>query len=195
MLHLLLTAALAAEPAALPPQPDPGTVILVNPLGPVVAQVLMVAPLGDEFFQVRAFDLNARAHHAFSDRWALTIQADFTAGQLLVYAVHAGVRAGPRFSFGRQGLKGWGVSPFLLTGVTSMGAGDYPLANWANVGFGTEIGRLFVLRENLAIELGTGLYWTTNVAFSSSSELLGDEAPDPILGLKPLLTAAVGYAW
>jgi len=194
---LLLSAALADEPdGPLRPWPPSGptAVVMVNPIGPLVAMGVNLAPL-DLGISVSAFDLNVRTHHVFSARWALTTQADWTRGELLVQGTHAGLRIGPRLSLGQRGLIGWGLSPFLLTGYTSLSAGEYELAGWATLGAGVEIGRVFV-RNHFAAELGMGLYGSGNLAYSPHAETLADsELPSPVLPVKPLFTASVGYAF
>ena len=188
-----LSGAWASAPLPEPP-PGPTTVVLFSPLGPAIALGFHLAPF--EFgVDVSALDLNLRTHYAVSDRWGFTAQIDFTRAELLVQAAHAGVRVGPRMSLGRRGLVGWGLSPFVLAGTTHMSAGDTRLADWATVGLGAEIGRVFI-KNRLVFELGMGAYWSTNLAYRSHSETLADTgAPEPVLPVMPLLTASVGCAF
>jgi hypothetical protein len=193
---LAISAALAVEPNLESPEPATvENVLMVNPLGPALALAANAIVIGDIGIRVRAFDLNLRAHHVFTDRWGLTAQLDFTTAELLVRGTHLGVRAGPRMAVRKRGLTDWTLSPFLMAGYTALGTLSFRMAGWGMVGFGGEVGRTWIWRR-LSFELGLGLYSTTNFGYASQVEtLVGSEAPNLGLPLKPLLNACIGYAF
>lgn len=186
----------------LQPDPDPiRTALSVNALGPTLSLVATAlgaaAASGDSLpFSIWAADLNLRGHHMFTPRIGLTAQVDYTAVNFLTRFSHVGVRVGPRFSLREEWLPGWGVSPYLIGGGSFATAGPVKLSRWGVLGVGAEATRTWVRGEHFSLELGFGVYRTTNFGYTTLVEgFVGGELPPNLLPVKPQAIVGVGYAF
>ena len=126
----------------------------------------------------------------------MTLQFEYTSATLFTRTTHMGLRVGLRHPLRESGLNGWSATPFLLLGRRGCVERrnlqsrflDDPWG-WRGVGIQLLLGPVF-------LELGFGGYSAQNIGFVSYSEALDSvDAPKPLLGIKPLLTMGIGYAF
>ena len=179
MLALWTSLAAAAPPTAR-------TAVTVNPLTPVAARLA-------RRLDVPAYDLNVRVHRMLDEKVGLTVQATVTSFRTLPRATHAGVRVGPRYALRDRGLADWTAGLFGVLGVTHHSSGGYALATVGVVGFGADVGKMWVYRR-FAFELGIGAFVTGHIGYAAHGEPFEGLSYGAVLPIKPALTLGVGLA-
>ena len=129
---------------------------IVNPTLPaltILADGLISLTEFEDFLKLRVWDVNLRGYKVYNQRWSLMAQVDFTRTNILSTSTHFGCRVGPRVSLQNSGITGWSWTPFVMTGHTSVSAGNYPLSKWGVLGIGGELDRTYVW-NNFILDLG-----------------------------------------
>jgi hypothetical protein len=189
---------LEAKSTPIENEESPSTAILFNPLIPIALSLIKDQISKEEpeaIFILGATDFNLRGHYMWSETLGLTIQLEHSFLRFFTNTAHTGVRIGPRVSPKGKGLMGWTVFPFFIMGRTVLTSGTYALASWSVLGAGAELNYTHRWRSVL-LAGGVGVYRTENIGYTTYADSMeGTVAPDVLIGIKPVLTLGVGYAF
>ena len=162
--------------------------------------VLINSAFGDleeeaTLLNIGASDFGLRFMHRLNSKYGLTLHLDYSQLSLFTRTTYVGVRGGPRFFFKPVTLHGWSATPFVTLGRCMITAGTYSLSSWAVLGVGGEINHTW-LWKRFVLDLGLGAYAATNIGYTAHADTMqGSTAPEQIIGVKPLATLGLGYAF
>ena len=191
-MHLFLASLLRAESTEVKEK-----ALIVNPTLPaitILADGLVSLTEFEDFLKLRVWDVNLRGYQVFNQRWGLSVQVDFTRANIISTSTHFGCRVGPRISLQNSGITGWNWTPFVMTGHTSVYAGNYPLSKWGVLGIGGELDRTYVW-NNFVLDLGLGLYTTRNVLYRTYADAFDGSELQSDTSFKPIFHTGIGYAF